>query len=158
MTRNSTQTISQNSNTQRQKKVVLSTVLALSALGLAYAPLPGLTQTIVVVSGTELMEPLKQLEAQFEQEHPDINLELKFQGSQDMVNNYIDENNDFNPTVLIPASGEILNELEQRWQAQNPDQPFSQPPQRSPKLFWWGLLGPNGDRYYFPMVSSPGNS
>ena len=81
----------------------ISAAIALAALSLAYAPIPGLTQTVVVVSGTELQEPLKVLEAKFEQEHPGTHLELKFQGSQDMVNKYIDDKNDFKPTVLIPA-------------------------------------------------------
>ncbi|MGF1493357.1 MAG: substrate-binding domain-containing protein [Microcoleaceae cyanobacterium] len=143
--------MSQNiSPTQRSRKAILSTVIALSAFGLAYAPLPGLTQKIVVVSGTELSEPLQQLEARFEQEHPNIDLELKFQGSQDMVNNYIDEKNDFTPTVLIPASQEILGELQQRWQAQNSEEAFYQAPQPVARTFLVGIAWPERGQKLFP--------
>lgn len=110
-------------------RVKVSIGLILLALGLAYAPLPGLNQTVVVVSGTELQEPLQALEAKFEQAHPAIDLELKFQGSQDVVNRYLDDKNDFVPTVLIPANGELLQTLEQRWQAQNQDDAFYGSPQ-----------------------------
>ncbi len=36
-----------------------------------------------------------------------------------MVNNYIDQKNDFQANILIPANAEILQELDSRWQAQN---------------------------------------
>jgi ABC-type Fe3+ transport system substrate-binding protein len=106
----------------------LSIGILLAALGLTYAPLPGIHQTVVVVSGTELQEPLQVLEAKFEQTYPQIQLELQFQGSQDLVNRYIDAKNDFTPTVLIPANGELIAELGDRWQAQNRSDPFYEPP------------------------------
>jgi ABC-type molybdate transport system substrate-binding protein len=108
---------------------VTSLTIILAALGLAYAPIPGLNQTVTVVSGTELQEPLAALEAKFEQTHPEIQLELKFQGSQDLVNRYLDDKNDFTPTVLIPANGELLQELDASWQAQNHSKAFYSPPQ-----------------------------
>ncbi|NES05134.1 MAG: ABC transporter substrate-binding protein [Okeania sp. SIO2F4] len=107
---------------------IFSGIITCTALALAYAPIPGLNQKIIVVSGTELAEPLQQLSTQFEQKYPNRNLELKFQGSQDIVNNYIDKKNDFNPTVLIPANGKLLEELNQRWQTQNNTQTFYQQP------------------------------
>ena len=139
-----------NSQSQRQKRVATSVILAVAALGLAYAPIPGLEQKIVVVSGTELAEPLQQLEAKFEQKYPNINLELKFQGSQDMVNNFIDDKNDFKPTVLIPASQELLEELSQRWQTQNNTKPFYQPPQAIAKTFLVGIAWPERGQVLFP--------
>ena len=114
------------SNTQ---KVLTSSAIALGVIALAYAPLPGTTQSIVIVSGSELQEPLMLLESQFEQQHPDIDLDLKFQGSQDIVNNYVDDNNKFSPTVLIPANGEVLTDLGERWQAQNSEPAFVESPQ-----------------------------
>lgn len=110
-------------------KVLASSVIGLGAISLAYAPLPGATQSIVIVSGSELQAPLTRLENRFEQQHPDIALELKFQGSQDIVNNYIDNNNKFSPTVLIPANGEVLTDLSERWQAQNSKAAFLESPQ-----------------------------
>ncbi len=102
----------------------LSAAIAVASLGLAYAPIPGVQRTVIVVSGTELQEPLQQLEAIFEQQHPDINLELKFQGSQELANKFVDQKNDFKPTVLIPANGEILKELRERLKSTDAQEPF----------------------------------
>ncbi len=134
----------------RQKSVLISTGIILAALGLTYAPLPGLEQTVVVVSGTELQEPLQALEAKFEQENPDIDLELEFQGSQDMVNRYLDDQNDFNPTVLIPANGEILEELGDRWQTQNNSEPFYDSPRPIAKTMLVGVAWPERGKILFP--------
>ena len=88
---------------------IFSGIITCLAFALAYVPIPGLSQKIIVVSGSELAEPLEELETKFEEKYPNINIELKFQGSQDMINNYIDKKNDFNPSLLIPANGELLD-------------------------------------------------
>ena len=75
---------------QRQNRVFISIAIIFASLCLTYAPVPGLEQTVIVVSGTELQAPLQELEAKFERENPNIKLSLKFQGSQEMVNKYID--------------------------------------------------------------------
>ncbi|MEM9947019.1 MAG: substrate-binding domain-containing protein [Cyanobacteria bacterium P01_D01_bin.36] len=112
------------------RKILTSSAIALTALALAYTPIPGAgSQSIVIVSGSELQEPLTLLEKRFEQQYPDIDLDLKFQGSQDIVNNYIDDNNKFSPTVLIPANGEVLTDLSERWEAQNSESAFLDDPQ-----------------------------
>ncbi len=134
----------------KRRSVLASIGIILVALGLTYAPLPGLQQTIVVVSGTELQEPLQALEAKFEQEHPNIQLDLKFQGSQDMVNKYIDDQNDFNPTVLIPANGELLQELGDRWQTQNNSDPFYEAPRAVAKTILVGIAWPERGKQLFP--------
>jgi ABC-type molybdate transport system substrate-binding protein len=113
----------------QHRSTLISLGLITAALGLAYLPLPGLNQTIVVVSGTELQEPLQVLAAKFEHQNPAIQLDLKFQGSQDIANRYLDDKNDFQPAVLIPANGEILQSLNDSWQAQNGRQAFQAPPQ-----------------------------
>ena len=110
-------------------KPIISLSIIAASVGLAYAPLPGVNQSITIVSGSELQEPLKLLETRLEQQNPSIQLTLEFQGSQDIVNKYIDDNNDFEPTVLIPANGQLLDELSQRWQAQYGDEPFYEAPQ-----------------------------
>lgn len=134
----------------RHKSVLISTGIILTALGLTYAPIPGLEQTVVVVSGTELQEPLEALETKFEQENPAIKLELQFQGSQDMVNRYLDDQNDFNPTVLIPANGEILQELGDRWQTQNNSEPFYDTPRPIAKTMLVGVAWPERGKQLFP--------
>ena len=130
------------------RRAFLSSAIFLAALGLAYAP--GLSQTIVIVSGTELQEPLQALEAKFEQAHPDIQIDLKFQGSQDIVNSYIDGKNDFTPTVLIPANAESLTELEERWRAQNTDAPFYSAPQPIAKSILVGVAWSDRGKVLFP--------
>jgi ABC-type molybdate transport system substrate-binding protein len=112
------------------RSTLTSLAIIAVALGLAYAPIPGLRRTIIVVAGTELQEPLQTLEKTFEQRNSSIQVELKFQGSQDIVNRYIDDKNDFPPTILIPANGEILQELSNRWKSQNAgSDPFYEAPQ-----------------------------
>ncbi len=129
---------------------LVSVLIILVALGLAYAPLPGLQKTLVVVSGTELQESLQQLETQFEQQNPNIKLELKFQGSQDIVNNYIDAKGDFKPAVVIPANAEILTELETRWRAQNQSDPFYEAPRPIAKTLLVGVAWPERGKVLFP--------
>ncbi|MEO1300418.1 MAG: ABC transporter substrate-binding protein, partial [Cyanobacteria bacterium J06636_16] len=92
-------------------RMAISAAIALASLGLAYVPLPGVSKTITVVSGSELQEPLAVLEQRFEEANPNIDLNIEIQGSQDIVNNYVDDRNDFTPTVLIPANGQLLDEL-----------------------------------------------
>ena len=136
--------------TTKRRSLLLSLGIILVALGLTYAPLPGLQQSIVVVSGTELQEPLQALEAKFEQEHPTIKLVLKFQGSQDMVNKYIDDQNDFKPTVLIPANGQLLNELDVRWRVQFNSNPFYESPRPIAKTILVAIAWPERGRVLFP--------
>ncbi|MEQ8758076.1 MAG: substrate-binding domain-containing protein [Coleofasciculus sp. G1-WW12-02] len=140
----------QTRQSQNPTRLLTSIGIILVSLGLTYAPLPGFNQTVVVVSGTELAEPLQSLEAKFEEENPGIDLELKFQGSQDIVNNYIDNQNDFQPTVLIPASSEIVQELRDRIQAQQNSEPFYNTPQPIAKTILVGIAWTQRGNILFP--------
>jgi ABC-type molybdate transport system substrate-binding protein len=134
-----------------QLRVKTSIAMILAGVGLAYVPMPSLfTRTIVIVSGTELQEPLEKLETTFEQEHPNIQLELKYQGSQDVVNRYLDERNDFKPTVLIPANGEFLNELAERWKVQQGSEPFYDSPTPIAKTYLVAIAWPDRGKVLFP--------
>ena len=114
-------------------------------------PLPGFTQTtLTIVSGSELQEPLAELEQQFEAANPNIDLQVEIQGSQDMVNNYLDDQNDFTPTVLIPANGQLLEELAQRWTTQYGDQPFYAEPQPIAKTMLVAVAWPERGQALFP--------
>ena len=130
-------------------KPLLSFGIIAASLGLTYAPLPGIQQTVVVVSGTELQEPLDVLAEKFEESHPNINIELEFQGSQDIVNNFINRNNDFTPTVLIPASGTLLKELAERSSAQD-SEPFYDDPQAIAKTMLVGIAWSERGKVLFP--------
>ncbi|MGF1478573.1 MAG: substrate-binding domain-containing protein [Cyanophyceae cyanobacterium] len=123
--------------------------IILASLGLTYAPLPGVQRTVIVVSGTELQEPLEKLEPRFEQENPNIDLKLEFQGSQDIVNNYVERRNDFTPTVLIPANGVLLEELSDRLTAQG-ETPFTDAPQSIAKTMLVGIAWPERGQVLFP--------
>ncbi|MEM9541262.1 MAG: substrate-binding domain-containing protein [Cyanobacteria bacterium P01_E01_bin.42] len=131
-------------------KTLISLGILAASLAVAYAPLPGLQQTLYVVSGSELQEPLAALEQSFEERHPNIKIELKFQGSQELVDRYLDENNDFQPTVLIPANGVLLQELGDRWRTQNNSEPFYDPPQPIAKTLLVGIAWPERGNALFP--------
>jgi len=129
---------------------ITSLAITFASLLLAYVPLPGLTQKIVVVSGTELQEPLAKLAADFAQAHPDIQVELKFQGSQELANKYLNEQNDFQPTILIPANGEILQELADRLRTQDGGEPFYGAPQPLAKTLLVGIAWSDRGQVLFP--------
>ncbi|MGC9505750.1 MAG: extracellular solute-binding protein [Baaleninema sp.] len=132
------------------QRLITSFGVLMASLGLTYAPIPGLSRTIYVVSGTELQETLETLEPKFEREYPNINLELKFQGSQDIVNNYVDEKNDFDPTVVIPANSEILDKLSDRMAARSSDPVFYERPRPIAKTLLVGVAWPERGAVLFP--------
>jgi len=134
--------------TKQKKNTWISIAIIIASVGATYLPIPGLKKTVVVVSGTELQAPLATLERTFEQTHPQINLELKFQGSQDLVNNYIDQQNDFDPTVLIPANAQILDQLAQRWQGDG--EAFYEPPRAIAKTMLVGIAWQERGDILFP--------
>lgn len=104
-----------------QRSLYISLAIIAAALGLTFYPLPDdQVQTLVVVSGSELEPPLKKLIETFHQQQSKIRIDLKVQGSLDMVNRFIDDRNDFQPTVLIPANQDTLKRLEQRWTDSEP--------------------------------------
>ncbi|MGF1535413.1 MAG: substrate-binding domain-containing protein [Elainellaceae cyanobacterium] len=119
-----------------------------AALGLAYIPIPGAQQRLVVVSGTELQEPLQALEARFEQANPNIQIDLEFVGSRDIINRYIDDDFDANPTILIPANGELLQEVSDRWQGA--DSPFYGAPEPIAKTLLVGVAWSDRGQVLFP--------
>jgi ABC-type molybdate transport system substrate-binding protein len=134
----------------QQRSTLLSLGIILVALGIAYAPLPTASQTVVIVSGTELEEPLKVLETKFEQENPSIHLELKFQGSQELANKFLDnKNDDFKPTILIPANGEILQELGDRLRNQG-SEPFYEAPRPIAKTQLVAIAWASRGKVLFP--------
>lgn len=134
----------------KQNKIITSLGIILASLGLTYASIPGIKQTVVIVSGTELEEPLQELETKFKRDYPSIDLEFKFQGSQDIINNYIDQKNDFTPAILIPANGQILQELNTRWKAQNNSEPFYNKPQAIAKTILVGIAWQERGKILFP--------
>ncbi|MDX2096602.1 MAG: substrate-binding domain-containing protein [Leptolyngbyaceae cyanobacterium bins.59] len=134
----------------QHRSLITSIALTLASLGLAFAPIPGTQQTIIVVAGTELQEPLQVLEAKFEQEYPNLRVELKFQGSQDLVNRYIDNKNDFNPTILIPAGAGFIEELGDRWRTQHNSDPFYETPRPIAKTLLVAIAWPERGKILFP--------
>jgi ABC-type molybdate transport system substrate-binding protein len=140
-----------NNQGNQLKKQIISEVLIALALGLTYTPLPGNSTTITIVSGSELKEPLEVIETKFKQAYPSINLEIKIQGSQDIVNNIIDKKNDFTPTLLIPANEELISELETRLKVQGETQPFYNNPQPITKTLLVGIAWSERGNILFPQ-------
>jgi ABC-type molybdate transport system substrate-binding protein len=97
------------------RQTITSIGIILAAVGLTYG-LPKPTVEIAIAAGTEMEEPLKVLTAEFQKERPDIRIQLKFQGSQELVNDYLQKKGS-PPQILIPASAELLDKVEGERQA-----------------------------------------
>jgi len=138
------------SRQMKRRSLLISLGIIACALAVSFAPLPGLSRSIVIVSGSELEEPLRVLQPRFEQQYPDIKLDLRFQGSQDIVNNYVNDDNDFAPTVLIPANGELLDEVRDRWAAQNNGDPFYEEPRPIARTMLVGIAWAERGDVLFP--------
>lgn len=132
-----------------QRSLYISLAIIAAALGLTFYPLPDdQVQTLVVVSGSELEPPLKKLIETFHQQQSKIRIDLKVQGSLDMVNRFIDDRNDFQPTVLIPANQDTLKRLEQRWTESEPA--FYGEPQPLAKTRLVAITWPERGKALFP--------
>ncbi|QUY41800.1 substrate-binding domain-containing protein [Acaryochloris marina] len=132
-----------------QRSLYISLAIIAAALGLTFYPLPDdQVQTLVVVSGSELEPPLKKLIETFHQQQSKIRIDLKVQGSLDMVNRFIDDRNDFQPTVLIPANQDTLKRLEQRWTDSEPA--FYGEPQPLAKTRLVAITWPERGKALFP--------
>lgn len=109
-------------------KPMTSIGIIITSFALTYLPIFPVTTTVTVVIGSELKEVLTEIETKFEAENSNINLDLKVQGSQDIISNFIQGKNNFIPTVLIPANGELINQLESHLQGQGKTDIFYQKP------------------------------
>ena len=105
---------------------VLSLVILAASVALAAAPWSPFRRSLSVAVGSELEQPMRDLETRFEQAHPDIDLVWRVQGSQDMVNEAM-EDKPTRPRVLIPASGDLLRGLAERLGRQQSETGLSEP-------------------------------
>ncbi len=134
-----------------QRSLYISVAIIAAALGLTYVLPGGQAQTtLVVVSGSELEPPLKALIETFHQQQSNIRVDLKVQGSLDMVNRFIDDRNDFQPTVLIPANQDALKRLEQRWTSPDSTSAFYDPPTPLAKTRLVAITWPERGKALFP--------
>lgn len=135
------------------KKVVSIVVSLLIVAGLV-AVLKGYInvgqRTVVVVCGSEFLTVMQELEQRFERNNPGILVEVKTQGSQDIINKYIDDKNDFTPTILMPSSRELLTELGTRWRALDSSEPFFEPPRPLASTILVGVAWPDRGKLLFP--------
>ncbi|MCS7031077.1 MAG: substrate-binding domain-containing protein [Gloeomargarita sp. SKYG116] len=135
-----------------RRRTLLSLGILTAGSVLTWAPLPGVSHTVVVVAGTELRQVLEILKPRFEQQQPGIQLELHFQGSQELANNYLDDTfPDFQPTILIPANQEILEKLAQDWRARENTEPFFSEPQPIAATLMVGIAWPERGQVLFPQ-------
>ena len=142
----------------RRRSLLISLGLIAAALVLTFFPISAAQRQLVIVSGSELEEPLKLLAQQFQQEHPQVQIVLKTQGSLDMVNRFVSDQNDFQPSILIPANGELLKTLETRWRSQHGSSPFSQSPQAIAKTRLVAMAWPERGQALFPMACFGGSA
>ncbi|NJK61648.1 MAG: ABC transporter substrate-binding protein, partial [Synechococcaceae cyanobacterium SM2_3_1] len=71
-------------------------------------------------------------------------------GSREMVNAYLDDQQDLDPTVLIPANGRLLQDLQDRWQVQVGGDPFYLPPEPIVSTILVGISWPERGEALFP--------
>ena len=128
----------------------LSLLILAASVALAAAPWSPFRRSLSVAVGSELEQPMRDLETRFEQAHPDIDLVWRVEGSQDMVNQAMEDRPN-RPRVLIPASGDLLRGLAERLRRQQSKTGLSEPqpiartvlvavswPERSTALFGRG--------------------
>jgi ABC-type molybdate transport system substrate-binding protein len=141
----------QNKSNNSSVKQITSIGIILASLGITYLlPIFGLKNTVTIVSGSELKEVLETMEKKFEEKNPHINLLLKFEGSQDIVTNFIDEKNDFKPTILIPANSELITELETKLKAQGETDIFYDTPKAIAKTMLVAIAWEERGKILFP--------
>ena len=139
---------------QQKDKTPLNKILSLgiiaASLGLTYYPLIYQTKTITIVTGSELKEPLQLIEKKFEEANPLINLEIKIQGSQDIITNFIAEKNDFKTTILMPANDQLISELKSTLNTQGEKDIFYDKPEAIAKTILVGIAWEERGKILFP--------
>ena len=131
------------------RRRLLSLLIAAASLALAAAPLPGLRRSLLVAVGSELAPAMGDLEPLFEGRHGGIDLAWRVQGAQDMVNRAREEGPE-RPRVLIPANGELLNQLAGELQAQGGPGPFHQAPVPIARTLLVAVAWPERAKWLFP--------
>ncbi|MEB3264946.1 MAG: substrate-binding domain-containing protein [Synechococcus sp.] len=131
------------------RRRLLSLGIAALALALAGAPLPGLRRPLLVVVGSELEEPLRQIEPLFEQRHGGIDLRWRVMGAQDMVNSSLDGGPE-RPRVLIPSNRDQLEVYARAVQARGAGEPFRGSPQPIARTLLVAVAWPERAARLFP--------
>jgi ABC-type Fe3+ transport system substrate-binding protein len=94
------------------------------------------------------------LESRFREQHPEIKLQIQFQGSQELVNHYLEDRYDVDPTILIPANDILLQDLQERWQIQHQeDSPFYGSPVAIAETLLVAIAWPERGKVLFPNGS-----
>ena len=93
-----------------QRRRALSVLILGAAILIAASPWTPFRRRLLVAIGSELEQPMHELEVRFETTHPAVDLQWRVLGSQDMVNQALDAS-PARPRVLIPASEELLQGL-----------------------------------------------
>ena len=86
-----------------QRRRVLSVLILGAAILIAASPWTPFRRRLLVAIGSELEQPMHELEARFETTYPAVDLQWRVLGSQDMVNQAL-EAGQARPRVLVPAA------------------------------------------------------
>lgn len=129
---------------------ILSLLIICASLGITYLPIFSVKTKITIVSGSELKEVLEEISDKFEKDNPHIDLEIKIQGSQDIISNVIEQKNDFIPTILIPANSELITELENRLKAGGETDIFYYPPEAIARTLLVAIAWEERGKVLFP--------
>ena len=109
-----------------QRRRALSVLILGASILIAASPWTPFRRRLLVAIGSELEQPMHELEARFETSHPEVDLQWRVLGSQDMVNQAL-EAGPARPRVLIPASEELLQGLADRLRRQQSGSGLQQP-------------------------------
>ncbi|MCP9915569.1 substrate-binding domain-containing protein [Cyanobium sp. ATX 6F1] len=132
-----------------RRRRMISLSFAAVAVVLAAAPLPGLRRPLLVAIGSELAPAMEALEPAFERQHSDIDLEWQVQGSQEMVNRWLDGGPE-RARVLIPASRDHLTALAEAAQARGEASPFAEVPRTVARTLLVAVVWPQRAQRLFP--------
>jgi hypothetical protein len=127
----------------------LSVAMATTAVVLASPLVPGPRRPLLVAVGSELEPALRQLEPDFERQHPSIDLRWEVLGAQEMVNRQLDGGGE-RARVLIPSNGAQLRAYAAARRSRGPGEPFAVEPVPIARTVLVAVAWPDRARRMFP--------
>ena len=123
--------------------------MATTAVVLASPLVPGPRRPLLVAVGSELEPALRQLEPDFERQHPSIDLRWEVLGAQEMVNRQLDGGGE-RARVLIPSNGAQLRAYAAARRSRGPGKPFAVEPVPIARTVLVAVAWPDRARRMFP--------
>lgn len=123
--------------------------MATTAVVIASPLVPGPRRPLLVAVGSELDPSLRQLEPDFERQHPAIDLRWEVLGAQEMMNRQLDGGGE-RARVLIPSNGQQLRAYAEARRNRGPGEPFTAAPVPIASTVLVAVAWPDRARRMFP--------